>query len=272
MVTEPPESQREAYYRALVENTADPIALLSGDGTILFVTESIARVTGYSRLDLIGRNPLDLVHPEDLPRVRQALHHCLQRPGNRVSVEYRARHRNGAWHHHEVIGVNRLNDFTLRAIIVTQRDITARKHAEAALIESVRGYASTFDEAPIGIAHTTREGNFLRVNRRLTELLGYWTDELMALTVMAITHPDDVEDDRRATARLLGGGLRIYERRTRYRHKAGHILSIRVTTVLHRDATGAAQYLISYADDAVIEKPFLPDALPRKIRDFFDKG
>ena len=172
MAAKRPEKQGEAYYRALVENSADPIALLDRDGTILFLTESIRRVTGYTRDELIGTSPFDRVHPDDLLRVKRALEECAREPGNHVSVEYRARHRSGSWHYQEVIGVNRLDDPILQAIVVNHRDITARKRAEAALIESERAYASTFDEAPIGIVHTRLDGRFLRVNRRLTELLG----------------------------------------------------------------------------------------------------
>jgi PAS domain S-box-containing protein len=249
MVATRPEQQREAYYRALVENSADPIALIDRDGTILFLTESIQRVTGYHRDELIGTNPLDRVHPEDLPRVRRALADCIRQPGSRGSVEYRARNRDGSWRDQEVIGVNRLDDPTLRAIVVNHRDITARKRTECALVESERVYASTFDEAPIGIVHTTLEGRFLQVNRRLVELLGYAAEELRAMTFMAITHPDDVEQDTQALARLLTGVLKRYEREKRYRHKKGHFVSARLTTVLHRDAAGVPQYFISTIED-----------------------
>jgi len=117
------------------------------------------------------------------------------------------------------------------------------------LVESQNAFASTFDEAPIGIAHTSLEGRWLRVNRHLCELLGYTAEELMATSFMAITHPDDVEEDTRALSQVLAGAIRKYRRAKRYRHKDGHFVSAKLTAVLHRDTAGAPQYLISTIED-----------------------
>ena len=83
-----------------------------------------------------------------------------------------------------------------------QRDAMARSSKASARLRS------TFDEAPIGIVHASLEGRWLRVNRRLCGLLGYTPDELMATSFMAITHPEDVEQDTRAMTQLLAGAHR----------------------------------------------------------------
>jgi PAS domain S-box-containing protein len=118
-----------------------------------------------------------------------------------------------------------------------------------ALVESERAFASTFDEAPIGIAHTSLEGRWLRVNRRLCELLGYTQAELLATSFMAITHADDVEQDTREMERLIAGAIMRYEREKRYRHKNGHFMSAKLTAVLHRDEDGSPRYFISTVED-----------------------
>lgn len=56
--------------------------------------------------------------------------------------------------------------------IWTYADITARRAAEAALIQSNREYASIFENAMIGISYM-RDRVFLRCNRRLEEIFGY---------------------------------------------------------------------------------------------------
>ena len=241
--------QREAHYRALLENSPDAVALLDRDGTVRFVTQSVERISGFRADELIGSSPLERVHPEHVPRVRKALEDCVLRPGNRVSVEYCARHNDGSWQHREVIGVNRLDDPAIRAIVVNYRDITDRKRMEGALVESERMFGSTFDEAPIGIGHTSLEGRWLRVNGRLCALLGYAPEELVATSFMAVTHPDDVEQDSRALTQLLAGAITKYEREKRYRHKNGHFVSAKLTAVLHRDSAGAPQYFIAIVED-----------------------
>ena len=99
------------------------------------------------------------------------------------------------------------------------------------------------------MAHTSLEGRWLRVNRRLCEFLGYSPEELMATSFMAVTHPDDLEQDTREMARLLAGATAKYEREKRYCHKGGHFVSATLTAVLHRDAEGAPKYFISTIAD-----------------------
>jgi len=239
----------ESFYRAIVENSADAIALLDRDGTILFVTESVERLSGFGADVVIGTNSFEQIHPEDEAKARTAFEECLRQPGNRVSVEYRACQIDGAWQHREAVGVNRLDDPAIRAVVVTYRDITDRKRTERALAESERVFALTFDEAPIGIAHTSLRGRWLRVNRRLCELLGYSPEELMATSFIAMTHPEDVERDTRGLAQLLAGATTKYESEKRYRHKEGHFVSAKLTAVLHRDPAGAANFFISTVED-----------------------
>jgi len=92
-------------------------------------------------------------------RVRQAFEDCARQPGNRVPVEYRACYADGAW-----LATGRPSPstvWTIRrsgAIVVSYRDINARKLAESALVESERVFALTFAEAPIGIAHMSLKG------------------------------------------------------------------------------------------------------------------
>jgi two-component system cell cycle sensor histidine kinase/response regulator CckA len=139
------------------------------------------------------------------------------------------------------------NDY--RALDDNSADAMARKRAEGALAESERVFALTFDEAPIGLAHVSLEGRWLRVNRRLCEFLGYSSEELMATSVMAMVHPDDVEQDSWALAQVLGRAATKYTCEKRYRHKDGHFISAKLTAVLHCDPEGAPKYFISTIED-----------------------
>ena len=52
--------------RALIENTSDIISIINEDGTIRYESPSIERILGYRPEDLIGKNVLDFVHPDDI--------------------------------------------------------------------------------------------------------------------------------------------------------------------------------------------------------------
>jgi two-component system, cell cycle sensor histidine kinase and response regulator CckA len=244
----------ERLYRAMIANSADAIALVDADGTIRFVTDSIERLTGFPPAELVGRHAFELVHPDDQMRVHQAFLEALARPNVPVSLEYRARHEDGSWRDREVIGVNRLDDPDVRAIIVNYRDTTARRRAEAALEESDRLHRSTFDEAPIGVAHTSVAGRFLRVNRWLCRLLAYSPDELTRLDFMTITHPDEVARDAEARRRLIAGEFDRYARENRYRRKDGRFVPVNLALSVHRNAQGDAVFFIAVVEDLTERK------------------
>jgi two-component system cell cycle sensor histidine kinase/response regulator CckA len=241
--------QRERVCRALLANSIDPIALLDRDGTIRFVTDPIERLTGFTPAELVGRSAFEQVHPDDEPLVRKALHEAIARPGVPVPLEYRARHRDGSWRDREVIGVNRLDDPDIGAIVVNYRDTTARRRAEAALEESERLHQSTFDDAPIGVAHTSLAGRFLHVNRWLCRTLGYSPEELTSLDFMTLTHPEEVEQDVEARYRLISGELDCYRREKRYRRKDGAFVPVNLAVSVHRNGQGDPIYFVVVVED-----------------------
>ena len=120
----------EERFRALVENSTDVIALLSREGKNLYATPSQVRVLGRTPEENKGRNAFEDVHPDDLQDVKDRFARCLANPGVPVTAEVRVRHKDGSWRVVEAVGVNRLEDPSVRAIVANYRDITARKRAE----------------------------------------------------------------------------------------------------------------------------------------------
>ncbi len=246
--------QREGYYRAMVDNSVDAIALLNRDGTIRFVTASVERLTGFIPDELVGSQAFDRIHPDDRASVSDAFGRALEQPGLPISVEYRGQHKDGSWRHRKVVGVNRLDDPAVAAVVVNYRDTTAHEAAEAALLERERVYEATFDEALIGLAQTSLEGRFLLVNRRLCDLLGYTPEELRALDFMAISHADETAQDVDAKERLIAGTLDRHTREKRYRRKDGSFIWASLTVSLHRHVSGDPSYFIATLEDITERK------------------
>jgi two-component system cell cycle sensor histidine kinase/response regulator CckA len=188
------------YYRALVENSADAIALLDRDGTVRFVTESVKRLAGIGPDEVVGTDPFARMNPEDISRVRKAFDECARRPGNRVSVEYRTCKVGGVWQHREALAVNRLDDPALEAIVVTYRDITPRKRAETALLDleaQVRQgqKMEAVGRLAGGIAHD--------FNNLLTVIIGY-SDLLFAQAAPGTAAYKDLDEIRHAAGSAAG--------------------------------------------------------------------
>lgn len=234
--------------QALLADSADVILLADRRGDVFFASDSVRHIERCSSGDLVGRPLFHRVDPDHHERLRGLFEACAGQPGGRFVTEYRQRHRDGTWRDLEATLVNRLEQSGVEAIVVTYRDITARKQAQADLAESEAEYRSTFDEAPVGIGHTSLDGRCLRVNERLRSMLGYSADQLHA-TGFALTHPDDVEQSAKARRRLLAGEIGRYSGEKRYRRADGTYFWAHVTVSLHRNAAGEPKYFIAVVED-----------------------
>ena len=175
--------QREASYQAMVDTSADAIALLNRDGTIRFVTDSITRTTGYAPEELIGRIAFDHIHPDDRSRVAESFGAVLAQPGVPVVSEYYARHRDGSWHYREVIAVNRLDDPAVAAIIVNYRDATARKRTEEELRLTSERLHAIVSTVPIALWAIDSRGVVTLSEGSLLQKFGFRPGELVGQSV-----------------------------------------------------------------------------------------
>ena len=122
--------QSEEHLRALIENAADIITVLNSDGTRQYVSPSVERSTGYTPEELIGKNPLEMVHPDDVSELRELFITGTRQPDFMVTREFRLRHKDGSWRIHEATAHNLLHDPAVRGIVVNSRDVTDRKRLE----------------------------------------------------------------------------------------------------------------------------------------------
>jgi PAS domain S-box-containing protein len=120
----------ERRFRSLIENSASVYAIVGADGTVLYESPSLERVYGYRPEELVGRNILNLVHPDDREGAQAELARLMEQPGQVRTTETRYRHRDGSWRDIEVSGVCLLHDPAVRGVVLTSHDITERKRAE----------------------------------------------------------------------------------------------------------------------------------------------
>ncbi|GFE86759.1 GAF domain-containing sensor histidine kinase [Steroidobacter agaridevorans] len=108
------------------------------------------------------------------------------------------------------------------ALMEERRTSAALRGAMQALTRSEALFREAYENAPIGIALVSPEGEWLRVNQSLCDMLGYAADELTRTTFQAITHPEDLESDLLLVRRMLAREIRTYQMEKRYLHRTGH--------------------------------------------------
>lgn len=103
----------------------------------------------------------------------------------------------------------------------------AREHAEllekqsAALAESEERFRSAFDYAPIGIALVSSNGNWLKVNKALCQILGYSEEEFLATDFQSMIFTEDLGNALIKIHELLAGKIPTCQMEQRYLHKEG---------------------------------------------------
>ena len=180
----------DTLFQVLVQNSSDAVAMLDADGTIRFLSDSSARLLGYSLGERITRSALELMHPDDAPRARDSLVECLRRPGVPLAAEYRLRHKDGSWRNLEGIAVNRLDHPAIAAVVVNYRDVTDRRLAEEALRASEEHLRHIVENAQDLIYYCDREGRFTYVNPTAARVMQYAEHELIGRHFLSLVRPD----------------------------------------------------------------------------------
>lgn len=127
-------------------------------------------------------------------------------------------------------------------------------HSEQILLNEK--YFNTFEKANIGIAQVSLKGEFLEVNQRWCDTIGYSADELKKLRFQEITYPDDLERDEGFVRQILLGEIQNFSMEKRYFHKNGNIIWAKLTVSLNKNTEGVPDFFIAIIDDITEKKEY----------------
>jgi PAS domain S-box-containing protein len=128
-------------------------------------------------------------------------------------------------------------------------EIAERQRTEVALRQSEEQFRRVFDEAPIGMALTSTDKHFFRVNQALVEMLGYSESEFTNLTCEAITHPEDWKRVLPYLDRIAKGDIDCFQIEERFLKKNQEILWGNLTSMVLRDESGEILYGLGMVED-----------------------
>jgi PAS domain S-box-containing protein len=219
------------------------------DDPIVYVNPAFEKISGYPVDEVLGHNCRFLQGEDrDQPALDELRAALSEERESRVVLKNYRKDGTPFWNELYVSPVHdeegRLTNF-----VGVQNDITERRRIEDVLRESEERFRATFEHAAIGAAQVGVDGRWLRVNKRLAEIVGYEPEELLQATFQEITHPDDLERDLAHMRRLLADELRTYTVEKRYLRRDGSIVWVNLTVSLVRDASGEPIYFIAAVED-----------------------
>ena len=159
-----------------------------------------------------------------------------------------------AWLSVNTAFLHRGDDTGYYGLVSTITDITESRDAEARLKESEARFRRTFELAASGMAHINMQRRFIRVNRRLCEILGYPENELLGLTGRDISHPDDLDIINEQRPRLYAGEIDAVRLEKRYLRKDRTVVWVKFTMTVERDSQGEPLYEIAVYDDITAQR------------------
>ncbi|MEG3902481.1 PAS domain S-box protein [Microcoleus sp. B4-C5] len=148
-----------------------------------------------------------------------------------------------------------ISPLELDRVMWVARDITARKHAEAALQKSEEKFRNLFDDAPIALGlASVRDFRTIKVNEAHRQMLGYSDSELASMTFSELTHPEDLHADVEEVKQLICGKISRFQREKRLIKKNGELMWANLTVTLIRDREGIPLYSMGAIEDISYRK------------------
>src|SRR5437899_7004911 len=240
-----------------VERQSSLLATLSDLGEGLVITErgrfvagndAYVNLTGYSREELAAMPTLIGMAPEE-QREQLAANLSQRLAGGDVPARYTSAIITKSGRRVEVeVAIHRVTSRRDQLLTLVS-DVTEKLRAEAAESESETRFRTLFQQAQAGMAFASLDGHITTVNPAFCELVGYSDTELRTLSMLDITHPDDVAAMQDAMHPMLAGeeeGCRIEKRYTR---KDGEHVWVDLTMRLVRGADQRPNYFQTVAVD-----------------------
>jgi PAS domain S-box-containing protein len=240
--------ESEEKYRALVELSPDAV-VVHRNGAILYVNQECARLVGAgSTNELIGKDILTFVHPEDRPRLREQFHRMTESGQTIPLVEERLLN---------VDGQPFIAEFTskpvmyqgLLSILVVFRDITRRRQMEEEIGEQQQQLKNFMQNLPVGLFRTTPgpSGRRIMANPILAHIHGFESVEEFMQCPVADLYVDP-EVRKIISDRLTRDGvLSNYE--TAMKKKNGDIFWARLSVIAVRGPDGSVEYFDGVLED-----------------------
>ena len=106
-----------------------------------------------------------------------------------------------------------------------------------------------FEEGPVGMMMVNQDWTFIKVNRAFAEMVGYTEEELRGMSVLEITHPDDLAVQGPLNEKMLQSAKKSYRMEKRYLAKSGETVWADVTATLIPDGRGTPLYAFGIAQN-----------------------
>jgi PAS domain S-box-containing protein len=247
--------ESERRFRQFVENANDVLFEITPSGVLTYVSPQWKSAFGYETSETIGQPFPPFVHPDDLPICVESLQQSLSTGEKQSGVEFRVLRKDGTyvWYTANTSLMQDPADGT-QTLFGIGRDITERKRAEEARRASDEQLRAFYELDLVGLAITSPEKGWIRVNRCLCQMLEYSEQELRGMTWVQVTHPEDLAADVDQFNRVLTSEIEGYSLEKRFISRTGKTVPTRLVVRCIRRGDGAVDFVTAMVEDITERK------------------
>ncbi len=249
--------EREEQLHAIFD--VAPVGIAQADPTTgrwVAVNPRMCAITGYSETELLTMRVPEITYPEDRERDWALFQNVVKGEAPEYRLEKRYIRKDGsiAWVNVNMVVLRDANRRPTRTLGLIE-DITERKRGEEALRASEQRFRAMFDVVPVGVALADpATGRLLAVNPRMSLITGYSAEELLGMSVAEITHPEDLEQDRKMFQGIVRDEAHEYRIEKRYVRKDGDVAWVNANIVVLPDAAGRPTRTLATIEDITERK------------------
>ena len=190
------QQNKDLHFRWMVENISDIIFEIDHQGVIRYLSPTFKDIWGYEREDVIGKNFIELVHPDDqniLTKRFLELGTGVEKPS-----AYRIKNKAGEFEWVLTKTKPRIENGAFIGAYGTLIHITDQKQAEEALRESEERYRNILENIEDGYFEIDLDGNFTFFNLSMCTILGYLSEEMAGVNYRVVMDHENAEKVFRA--------------------------------------------------------------------------
>jgi PAS domain S-box-containing protein len=243
--------QSETRFKQISENFGEWIWEVDKDGLYTYSSPVVKDILGFEPEEIINKKYFyDLFILEERKQLMKAAMEAFERKENFRNFINVNLHKDGR----EVIlstsGFPLLDkEGNLIGYRGVDTDITERKSAEEALARSKKEFQNYFESGSVGMSVTLPDKSWIEVNQKLCKMFGYSKHELLGMTWIDLSHPDDRSENLELFQKSLDGKINNYEIEKRFVCKDGKLIYVTLSVVCERNPDGTVHhFLASYND------------------------
>lgn len=253
-ISERKQTEEQLRFQAqLLDNVRESIIATDLEGRVIYWSKGAETLYQYPAEKILGQLVTFIVEPENEAEEEERIAQVIEK--GYWQGQYWQRRKDGSlfWADTVISLVKNENGQPV-GMIGIDRDLTERKQAEEALLESEERFRAIFQKAGLGMLLSDSIGQSLRVNQKLCEFLGYSESELLQLSFHDFTHPEDLAKELELINQLINHQIPSYSFEKRYICQDGQQRWGKVTASLFRDLLNNPLYFIKVVEDIEQQK------------------